>query len=225
MQNSLVTNVIEDYLTHRLSDERRTGCFHPSAMSQCPRFLYESYLKKTSVTEEGNPTRSRIFDNGKMVHLRIQKYLKEAGVLIDDEVQFYDEEYEICGSADGIIKFHDSFGVLEIKSINNNGFNSLSAPKFDHAEQLNIYMFCLSRLGYVSGHGPVSGKNLKWGIIVYENKNNQQIKEYLLSMDHKIIDPVLEKLNYVKDHLQRGVRPPKVVNDGCRWCDIKLDCY
>lgn len=225
-----VVPIIETYLENRLSDERKTGCFHPSAISGCLRKLYDSYLLETTVAPEGNPGLSRIFDNGKHVHLRIQDYLKESGILIMDEVEFYDEDFEICGSADGIINIGGSLGIIEIKSINSDGFLSMIKPKNEHIEQLNVYMYALSKCFPINQYRDFNENNkdfdensLTWGIILYENKNDQKLKEYKIDIDYKIVSKLMKKIKKVKEYLERKEVPPKEACEGCRWCDIK-DC-
>jgi CRISPR/Cas system-associated exonuclease Cas4 (RecB family) len=216
-----VIPVIEAYLNNRLSDDRKVGCFHPSAISMCPRKLYESYLVTSTVAPEGNPNLSRIFDNGKHVHLRIQKYLKDSGILIEDEVEFYNEDFEICGSADGIIELDGSLGVVEIKSINTDGFLKLIKPKPEHIEQLNIYMYCLRRT-WLDNPDPDS-KDLTWGSILYECKNTQKMKEYTVEIDYRLLSKLFKKVALVREYLKEGKVPSKVSHRDCKWCEIK-DC-
>jgi hypothetical protein len=134
----------------------------------------------------------RIFDNGHGVHERLQKYLKDIGVLVEAEVPVVNQEYEICGSADGIIKLRNREGVIEIKSINSNGFYSTYEPKPEHLIQINVYMFCL---------------DIPRGCVLYENKNNQKLKEFYVKLDSEILDPILEKIRYVQLCIQDGKEP------------------
>jgi len=53
-----------------------------------------------------------VFDNGKAMHERIQRYLKEAGVLLQAEVPVENEDLEVRGSTDGIIELGGLGGSL-----------------------------------------------------------------------------------------------------------------
>ena len=138
----MILKIIDDYLNKRPKDERATRCFHPSSLHKSDEYLLKAYFEGDNVAEV-SPRILRIFDNGKAMHEKLQKYLKEAGVLLQAEVPVVNSEYEIRGSADGIVEFESVRGVLELKSINSLGFYALFQPKSEHVLQLNVYMYCL----------------------------------------------------------------------------------
>ena len=88
-----------------------------------------------------DPKLKRIFAIGHDVHHRIQKLLSKIGILIDDEIPVSNKEFRISGHCDGILKRKDKKLALEIKSINERGFNwALNAgPKDAHINQIRIY--------------------------------------------------------------------------------------
>ncbi len=182
---------IDKYLQSRPRDERAIRCFHPSSLHKSLRELYWHYLNGDN-NEKFDSRVLRIFDNGHGVHERLQKYLKDIGVLVEAEVPVQNQEYEICGSADGIIKLRNREGVLEIKSINSNGFYSTYEPKPEHLIQINVYMFCL---------------DIPRGCILYENKDNQELREFYVKLDNQILDPILEKIRYIHRCIQDGKEP------------------
>ena len=75
--------------------------------------------------------------------------------------------------------------------------------------QLNIYMYCL---------------NLKYGILLYECKDDQEISEFLVEYDVNVLAPVFKKIKYVKDCIQKGIIPPREDNHNCVWCKHKKTC-
>jgi CRISPR/Cas system-associated exonuclease Cas4 (RecB family) len=155
------------------------------------------------------PRLQRVADNGHAVHSRIQAYLKESGILVDAEVPVHDEKYEICGHCDGIIRGHvtkdDNLGVLEIKSINETGFRSLYKPKPEHVGQISLYMFLL---------------DLKWGCLLYENKNDQRLTEFLVNYDKRNVLPLLDRIKFVRKYIKIEMPPPKDPSfPFCDWCD------
>jgi hypothetical protein len=184
----VLIEAIDQYLATRPKDKRRIRCFHPSTLHKSAQYLYDAYLNGDN-NQDFEPRLLRIFDNGHGVHYRLQRYLKEIGTLVETEVPVENQEYEICGSADGILKLGKREGVLEIKSINANGFYATHEPKPDHIIQINIYMFCLG---------------IPRGCVLYENKNNQELKEFYVKLDNKILDPVLEKIKLVQSWIRGG---------------------
>lgn len=136
----------------------------PSQASKCMR---ANYYSRTQVEPDGTiePRLRRIFDNGTKTHERLQEYLTAQGMLILDEVPCIHLDYNIQGHTDGflllgktvdlkqkvpsrrgtrVVKLtnYTNIGILEIKSINNNGFTSLKDAKPDHKEQAMIYLYC-----------------------------------------------------------------------------------
>jgi hypothetical protein len=187
----MLITAIDQYLQDRAPDERAIRCFHPSSLHKSARELYWHYLEGDNNQRFDSRT-LRIFDNGHAVHDRLQKYLKDIGVLVEAEVPFENQEYEICGSADGIIKLENKKGILEIKSINSNGFYSTYEPRPDHLIQLNVYMFCLG---------------IPRGCLLYECKDDQELKEFFVKQDPEILNPVLEKIRYVQECIRQGKEP------------------
>lgn len=75
---------------------------------------------------------------------------------------------------------HEEHGIIpvELKSINTAGFGKLTRPKEEHFIQLQLYL----QLG-----------KYECGIVLYENKNDQQIKAFLVVRDDAIWESLLER--------------------------------
>ena len=187
----MLIEIIDEYLVNRPRDNRRIHCFHPSSLHKSAQYLYRAYFDGDD-NQDFDARIYRIFDNGHAVHERLQKYLNDTGVLVEAEVPVENEEYEIVGTCDGIIQIDAKQGVLEIKSINSNGFYSLHEPKPEHQIQLNVYMFCL---------------DIPQGCILYECKDNQELREFYLKQDSNVLNPVLEKTRYVQGCIRHGKEP------------------
>lgn len=132
-------------------EDRAINVNAPSQIGSCLRSRY--YARTGAERDEHSiePRTRRIFDNGTGVHERLQSYLKECGLLLMDEVPILNDDYNIQGHTDGILKLSDSeLGVLEIKSINSRGFSELKSEKPEHKRQGLVYLFCLeSRRQYL----------------------------------------------------------------------------
>ena len=189
----MIIETIDSYLKTRPKDKRAKNCFHPSSLHKSAKELYHLYLEGDN-NQEFEPRIKRIFDNGHAVHDRLQTYLKNADVLLQAEVPVESQEYEIIGHTDGILLIGDLKGILEIKSMNANTFYSTYEPKTEHLIQVNIYMFCTG---------------IERACLLYECKDDQALKEFYVKQDKEILNPILEKIQYVQECLRTGKEPKK----------------
>lgn len=187
----MLIEAIDQYLATRPKDKRRIKCFHPSTLHKSAKYLHGAYLNGDN-NQDFEPRLLRIFDNGHGVHDRLQRYLEEIGILLQTEVPLSNAEYQIEGTCDGVIKIGDKKGVLEIKSINQNQFYALYVPKPEHIIQINVYMFCL---------------DIPRGCLLYECKNDQELKNFFVKQDSSVLDPVLNKIKYVQECIKEGREP------------------
>lgn len=125
-------------------EDRAINVNAPSQAGVCMR---ARFYARTGAPRDGasvDARTRRIFDNGTKTHERLQEYLLKQGMLLMDEVPVHNYEYNIQGHTDGVLKLSASErGILEIKSINSNGFLSLKGAKEEHRKQGLIYIFCL----------------------------------------------------------------------------------
>lgn len=127
-------------------NDRALNVNAPSAVGQCLRARYYTRTNAPCDTFSIDARTRRIFDNGTGVHERIQAYLKEAGLLLMDEVPIINEQYNIQGHTDGILKLSShELGVLEIKSCNSRIFGELKSEKPEHTKQGLVYLYCLEQ--------------------------------------------------------------------------------
>lgn len=125
-------------------EDRAIDVNAPSQAGVCMR---ARFYARTGVQRDGasvDARTRRIFDNGTKTHERLQEYLLKQGMLLMDEVPVHNYEYNIQGHTDGVLKLSASErGILEIKSINSNGFSALKGAKEEHRKQGLVYIFCL----------------------------------------------------------------------------------
>ena len=125
-------------------EDRAIDVNAPSQAGVCMR---ARYYARTDAPRDGasiDARTRRIFDNGTKTHERLQEYLLKQGMLLMDEVPVHNYDYNIQGHTDGVLKLSASErGILEIKSINSNGFSALKGAKDDHRKQGLVYIFCL----------------------------------------------------------------------------------
>ena len=181
----------------------REGVFYPSMLgSYCMRLLYLAYngLLPEQVIDDNV---QRIFDNGNYLEDRMSSYFTKLEILLDREVEAKSDNPPISGRADFLLKHQDYDQIgLELKSINDKGFEALkNRPKREHTVQLQIYLHIL---------------NLPYGVVLYENKNNQKLKAFGMLPDADIWAQIEKKCTDVMMMLE----PPSRCQ-GPMWCNCR----
>ena len=179
------------------------GVFYPSMLgSYCMRLLYLAYngLLPEQVIDDNV---QRIFDNGNYLEDRMSSYFTKLEILLDREVEAKSDNPPISGRADFLLKHQDYDQIgLELKSINDKGFEALkNRPKREHTVQLQIYLHIL---------------NLPYGVVLYENKNNQKLKAFGMLPDADIWAQIEKKCTDVMMMLE----PPSRCQ-GPMWCNCR----
>ena len=156
------------------------GVFYPSTLcSPCERLVYLGYNGLIPPKPIQAKVR-RIFDCGDYLGNRFHKYFSDLGLLIAAEQSVKHADPPISGRLDYLIT-HEKYGrsIIELKSINDRGFKLLTTdPKIDHFLQLQIY---LNLVG------------LEHGVVLYENKNDQEVKAFEVLQNTMVWDGLLDK--------------------------------
>ena len=125
-------------------EDRRWDINSPSSASKCERAIVYSRLGYESDANAIDARTRRILDNGTDTHERLQKYMLDEGMLKMDEVPVFLDRLQIQGHTDGLLELSKyELGILEIKTINTNGFSNLLDARDDHKKQALVYMVCL----------------------------------------------------------------------------------
>ncbi len=172
----------------------------------------------------------RIFDNGHGVHERITQELRDAGILVREEVPISCPEHLLAGHTDGIgcltlVEWGGLMVILEIKSIGEKGYRWIvgGGEKFyqehgadpKHRQQVQLYM-------YMTG--------ILYALIIYENKNTQERAYYVELRDLELINgTLLPKVDLINAHVKAGTLPPRGKEYPpkcfeCQWCDYAGPC-
>ena len=162
------------------------GKFYPSLFGNpCDRYLYMAYNGLLD-WDEIDARIKRIFDHGGTFEERMKKYLKKADIYIDDEISVKLDSPPISGRIDFLIE-HGKHGEtpLELKTIKDEDFKQLKeSPKHEHLTQLQIY---LNLRGY------------KYGVVVYENKNDQKLKAFKVNVDKDMWETILDRCKSIME--------------------------
>lgn len=178
-QDAWLIKTLEDRL-QKIPRPSKGGTFYPSIVSSpCDRYVYLAFNGLMPPSPIAANVR-RIFDCGDYLGYRFSKYFKEMGMLVAEEQPTKFASPPISGRYDFLIQ-HEVYGqtIVELKSINDKGFKALiTDPKTDHYLQLQIYLNIL---------------NIEHGIVLYENKNDQQIKCFDISKNVGVWEQLLNK--------------------------------
>lgn len=282
-----VVGPLDMYLMRKAgeSEGRAIDVNAPSSAGACLRSSYYRRKQYPSDAASITPKVQRIFDNGTHVHIRLQEYLSDMGMLIVDEVPLINNEYNIQGHTDGFLELsEDEVGILEIKSINEYRFKELRSPMPHHVLQGIIYVFCAEerrkwlrehfeslkdyydhesemRSLYEKYYQHLTGgrkfdraakikheveyclicddillrteRPVTKAVFLYECKNNQELKEFVISSEDKdnqrLLDNELRRYDYL-DKCCHNEEVPEREGESkscqmCRWCDFKNTCW
>lgn len=142
-KQSLIARLDKFLVVNQEENDRAKNVNSPSMAGRCMR---ANYYARTGEGSQGliDARTQRIFDNGTYTHERLQDYLKKEGTLIFDEVPLIDYALNIQGHTDGLLKLSQyKYAILEIKSINSNGFSKLKDAKEEHKLQAMVYLYCM----------------------------------------------------------------------------------
>lgn len=146
-------------------DRKREGTFSASSLDSCGRQQQFKFLGLPQLRLD--PRTSGIFQNGTMMHLRWQMAGLTEGWLSQAEVPIEKNEHGLSGTMDGV---NYDGSILELKSINSNGYRSVTSfgPKKAHLFQGATYALA-------SGREQV--------VFIYENKDTQEYIEKVIDRD------------------------------------------
>lgn len=184
---------------------------------------------------------------GDAVHEMLHSVFKKAGIIIeyynpDGSVNMdwkdptkEDREFPlICpdlhikkGKIDAVLIIDSQLWIGEYKSINQNGFDSLNAPKSDHIIQAVVYWYVFNKLLSEGAFkhikeldGFTHAVGVRW---LYVNKNDSEMKEYTMTDGDKIFTEIVQKIMSIRNFYDQKQLPPKT-EDWCRSCSWRDKC-
>ncbi|KKM88424.1 hypothetical protein LCGC14_1258990 [marine sediment metagenome] len=173
----------------------RGGWIHVTdAMLPCDRLLAGSLLGVQPPAAPVPPKTRRIWDNGTYMHLRYQCYFRCLPRPFVVEAPKLLRYWPIVGEADVALE-HPDIGkwVIELKSMNAGQWRLVHAPKDSHHDQAN---------GYVAMSGEGWG-----GQVWYENKNNQDLKKFVMELDRSTWEAAWRRASAVAGAVLAGDLP------------------
>ena len=222
--NPSLINIINAYLSNRpnnyfhpfkaeISRNDLIG-FHPSGLhNACPRQLAFGLIKeknlfrKEVVVEDFSadnnlpPNVKRTFDLGHLIHMLLQySYLPDYNkkmVKTEVAIETLYDKYLIGGTADLLVNMQDAkWWMWDIKSIRTELFrklNNFSDVGGNYVVQFNIYLF---------------GLKIPRGGVLYFDKNDGNMKEFLFKYDPEVIKEPIIAAKTAKAFLEGKIVPP-----------------
>lgn len=208
-----------DFVLHELQspDRDRRFTFSASGRGACLRQQVFSYLG-TRGTKTYTSDQAATFIHGSWTHLKWQAMGLDAGWLARVEVPCAIPMYGVTGTIDG---FLDTGEGWELKSINARGFRRIceEGPETKHLLQIHSYM--------------IATDVHTWSLI-YECKDDQSWREWVVHYDQSFADELLEELEALKQHRQQR-ELPRILDDcqereghryrNCPFKDICLETH
>lgn len=207
----MLKELIDKFYLERQRDREQTH-FYITDAGKCPRAIFFKF--KNAPREEIEAKVLRMFDHGDHIHQMIMKPLlgvREIHV-VASEVNIPPQEL-ISGRADAILSDGKELFVLDIKSMNSMIFRTLKGPKEDNIDQIQLYLHYFK---------------IKNGILLYVNKDTQELKEFVVEHDNARVETLLGALEELKTQIDSNIVPERieVYPSGwqCQYCQFREIC-
>ena len=204
----MIKEKIDEFYLKRNYERDRTH-FYITDAGRCNRAIYFQFKKYPKKEMEARIL--RLMSHGDYTHMRIMSVLFSLGLVKAAEIEIPKQEI-INGRADAIISLNNEIYVLEIKSINRTKFAILNQPDSDHIKQIQLYLHYF---------------NISRGIMLYECKDTQDIKEFFVDYDEGLVKKLLSNFDKLKKEIDEN-KIPEIPEDleawKCTYCPYLESC-
>lgn len=207
----MLKEIIDKFYLDRQKDKEQRH-FYITDAGKCPRAIFFKF--KNVPREEMEANVLRMFEQGDHIHQLIMKSLLSTREIhvVASEVDIPPQEL-ISGRADAIISDGKELYTLDIKSMNSMVFRNLNEPKPENIDQLQLYLHYFK---------------IPKGILLYVNKDNQELKEFIINYDRGLANNLLNELNDLKSKIDRNIVPDRIPdypqNWQCQYCQFREIC-
>ena len=207
----MLRELIDKFYLSREKD-REQHHFYITDAGKCPRAVFFKFKKAPREAMEAKIL--RMFDHGDYIHQLIMKPLfgiREINV-VASEINIPPQEL-ISGRADAILSDGKGLYVLDIKSMNSMVFKNLQVPKEENIDQIQLYLHYFK---------------IPKGILLYVNKDTQELKEFEVSYNANRALALLNNLSALKTKIDQNNIPDRILEYPddwqCRYCQFKEIC-
>lgn len=203
---------LEEYF-RREETVRERDYFYVTDVGKCPRQIYYSVKGFPKPPLDGQTARRLAV--GDDFHRRIVQALYSLGIAVAAEVPIPPNPL-FHGRADAIVSLEGKNYVVEIKTVHPYNFDQMVAtPRRDHYLQLQLYLHYF---------------DIPQGIILAENKANQELREFVVERDQDEIRKVLSTFERLHEVIFLLDLLPPIPDksdweyDQCRYCSYVEFC-
>jgi CRISPR/Cas system-associated exonuclease Cas4 (RecB family) len=207
----MLREIIDQFYLDNQSN-REQSHFYVTDAGKCGRAVFFKFKNAPKRSMDANIL--RLFDHGDYIHQLIMKSLLGARDIhvVASEVNIPPQEL-ISGRADAILSTGKAMYVLDIKSMNSMVFRNLTEPKEENIDQLQLYLHYFK---------------IPQGILLYVNKDTQELKEFILDYNKNRALNLLSSLADLKKKIDSDILPPRLSdypnNWQCRYCQFQEIC-
>lgn len=184
--------------------------FYVTDAGKCNRAVFFKF--KNAPREITDARILRIFEHGEHIHRNIFNILYRLRIGVTTEIPIPQQEI-ISGRADAILCIENENYVLDIKSINSMLFRNLIQPKEENIYQIQLYLHFF---------------NIKKGILLYIDKDRQEMKEFVVNYDAPMVTGLLNDFGKLKIKVEENSIPERLPdypkNWQCQYCQFKDIC-
>ena len=205
----MLKELIDKFYIENQRNKEQTH-FYITDAGKCPRAVF---FRFKNVPRGAMDARiMRIFEHGEHIHRNIFNILYRLRIGVTTEIPIPSQEI-ISGRADAILCIDNENYVLDIKSMNSMIFRKLEQPKEENIYQLQFYLHYF---------------NIKKGILLYIDKDRQEIKEFFVDYDEVLCKSLLDKFYALKEQVETNIMPERLAdypkNWQCNYCQFKEIC-
>lgn len=207
----MLKEIIDKFYLDRQKDKKQDH-FYISEAGKCPRQIFFKF--KNAPRKEMEANFLRLFDHGDHMHKLIMKSLLSTREIhvVSSEVDITPQEL-ITGRADAVISDGKELYVLDIKSMNSMVFRNLTEPKEENVNQIQLYLHYFK---------------IPKGILLYVNKDNLELKEFLVNYNQTQAEKILSEMSCLKKQIDSNIIPSRIAGYPsywqCRYCQYKGVC-
>jgi len=207
----MLKEIIDKFYLDRQKDKEQHH-FYITDAGKCPRQIFFKF--KNAPRKEMEARILRIFDHGNHIHELIMRALLSSRDIqvVASEINIPPQEL-ISGRADAIISNGKDLHLLDIKSINTMGFRNLAQPKEENINQIQLYLHYFK---------------IKNGLLLYVNKDNQELKEFFIDYKKDVAESLLNDLSELKKKIDNDLVPGRIFSYPgdwqCQYCQFREIC-
>ncbi len=205
----MLKELIDQFYLDQQRDKEQTR-FYITDAGKCPRAIFFKF--KNAPREKMDARVLRIYERGEYLHRNIFNILYRLKIGVTTEVSIPAQEI-VGGRADAILCINNENYVLDIKSMNSMVFRNLTEPKEENVYQIQLYLHYF---------------NIKKGILLYIDKDQQNIKEFIINCDENLVKNLLNDFDELKKKIESNTIPDRFVgypqNWQCQYCQFREVC-